>query len=1654
MKKLLLYFLLFLSYFNVNAQLDREHWFAPMMDRVSGSFTSQYQSMYMSTNETTPFKVEIYQNNVLVNTVTLSKNNPVKYTINNRSSIITTSQNDLFKPVGMGYYLKGEKPFFASLRFSITNHGEIQTSKGTAGLGTEFRAVMAPISVSNSILNFMNSVMATEDNTQVTISGFNSNVRFSDNVTRTSITFTLNKGQSYIIDGRGNVAGNFTGYIGAKIVSTKPVVIANGNFNGQYAGNFSNSSDILMDQGVPVDRLGKDFVLMKGNGDVSSTMESAIVVANEDGTQIFLNNNQVTPIATINAGQHYIARAYQNQGSGHYNMYVRTSKNAYVYQLLAGASDYDGTTEATGGFNYIPPLSCYLPVKIDEIGRIEENEYTSNGVSYSLAVPTKLNIITERGATIKVYRNGTLLTTNANNGPFNVTGNPSWVTYSIPNITGNISVESTHAVTAGISAGNDAVGYGGYFAGFSYIPAIIKSAGDCLPGVKLEVTEGFNNYQWLIKNASGGYDPAPGINNTNTYEPTQAGIYSVKIQQGSCPEIQTADFKFYNCTTFTNIDHTICTTTTITPNFVLSSQTLNATTVKIDTPPTKGTAVVNPDGTITYTANPNAIGQDTFKYSFCGAGSIPDCETVQATVNLNQIEKYDVELSECTINGTAAFNLTSAAVTPNTGITKTYYLDAALTQMIPAGQLANYSSSDRIVYVKMVNGFGCETVAQITLRTKRLADVNPALFTRTYCDDEIDNVVDGIFKADLTQITPIVVANSATFTTKYYASLAAANAGGTDNITGIFSFNTTTSVWIRVESPDGCPAVIKEIQLKTGSKITLITAETSIKVCDNDRNGTETILLSDYNTLFYAGTATISYFATLANAQNNVNPITNLSQAITANKTFYYRITVAGSCDDIGKLNVEFFQSTPSTTLLPTYTTCTTGSVNVNVGTSYTTIFWPHNSSSAAAQTLTPGTYTVQLTNANGCTYSQNVTVNGVAPVVLTPAAFNGIKCDTNFDGKIEINFSTEVTPLVVPTAAGSTVRYFANTADANAEVNPLPNIWTYSAATTFVVRVDSQYCPPVFAQIAVGFAASTPLLTTESTQIVCDNGNNGSEAVNLSLYEPLFYSGLSSSFKYYTTLQNAQNGTNAVSANQTINATTVYYYRISSAAGCDSIGKLTLDFKKPTPSTALQAQYYVCNNGTSTTTLNVGTGFSSVVWSTGETTTTIDAGVGDYWVDLTNSFGCVHRQNVKVLGYAVANPRMNLFKGARCDENFDGKIEVKFSTEITSVLLTNANLYTVTYHLNPAGTDAALPDNWSYTTATTVYMKIASPYCAQIIQPLAFTFGNKITLLSSSHSVNVCDDNLDGIKEVDLSDYKFIFNTNTSLVATYFSSLANAQSNTNPISNIVMASGTKTYYIRFESGTLCPEIGAITVTIKTPKISTDLEDQNICPNTQTLVDAGVGFEFYTWKDSSGTVIASGVNASSIVVGAGTYTVELTYDGCSYTQEVKISEVELPTITSVEVNGNTITVNVTGGNAPYSYSLNGIVYQNSNVLTNVPYGINTIYVKSSDDCNPVKLDFTVIRLLNVITPNGDGYNDYIDYSDLNYKEDVHFKVFDRNGAVIFIGDKNNNYKWDGKINGKTIPTSSYWYILQWKDPNVDTIIQHKGWILLKNRNND
>ncbi|ALR31520.1 hypothetical protein ATE47_13775 [Chryseobacterium sp. IHB B 17019] len=705
MKKYLLSFvLIFLSINTIFAQKDTEHWFAPYFD---SSFNTNFvPALYFSTDSTTPFDVNIYSSNVVIGTVTISKGNPQSFTLNT-NTIKTNDEQNASTPLNLGIYTQGGKPYFASLRIAEVAHGEIITSKGRAGIGKKFYAAAAPNPISSSVLNFTTGILATEDNTTVTISGYNPNCKFINipSPTPVQIIFTLNKGQSYVIAGRSaDAAANSNGFIGAKIEANKPISVTNGNSLGYYANtSFLLGADLIMDQSVPTEYLGNEFAMVKSLSTSNDNMEGGIIIGTENNTEIYLNDG-TTPVATIDEGEYYriLQNEYKNQGGGHFNMFIRTTKNTYLYQLIGvGPGNY------TGGYNYIPPLNCFLPRKIDEIGKINEMP----GIT-TVPIDLKLNILTEAGATVTV--NG--VTPTPAQGPYPLTGNAQWVTYGITGITGNVTITSTKAVTAGVNGGYATAGYGGYFAGFSKVPIITKQ-GNCIPGVTLSVEDSYDTYQWQLNGT-----PIPGAN-SYAYTPTVAGNYTVKITVGSCPAVTTAVYKVYTCLYQSTQALTVCEGfKAIIPEFTNSTQSYVPSTVTIVTPPTNGSVTIDPNGVIGYLANPGFTGTDIIVYKFCGNDpEFIDCEevTLTLTVSENPIVN-DATLRSCALESNPAkalFDLTTAPVTTQTGITKKYYpsLTDAQNGTNEILNPTNYIAPNGVVYIKVTNANGCFKIAQVTL---------------------------------------------------------------------------------------------------------------------------------------------------------------------------------------------------------------------------------------------------------------------------------------------------------------------------------------------------------------------------------------------------------------------------------------------------------------------------------------------------------------------------------------------------------------------------------------------------------------------------------------------------------------------------------------------------------------------------------------------------------------------------------------------------------------------------------------------------------------------------------------------------------------------------------------------------------------------------
>lgn len=279
-----------------------------------------------------------------------------------------------------------------------------------------------------------------------------------------------------------------------------------------------------------------------------------------------------------------------------------------------------------------------------------------------------------------------------------------------------------------------------------------------------------------------------------------------------------------------------------------------------------------------------------------------------------------------------------------------------------------------------------------------------------------------------------------------------------------------------------------------------------------------------------------------------------------------------------------------------------------------------------------------------------------------------------------------------------------------------------------------------------------------------------------------------------------------------------------------------------------------------------------------------------------------------------------------------------------------------------------------------------------------------------------------------------------------FYTSLANALSGTNEIVvPITHTSPSTDVYVKITGIDGCFIIKKITLKVIPSVKSSILKDKIICINEITTLDAGPGFDGYEWN--------TGATTSSITnVAIGSYWVRLKTGNCYTLQNVTVKLATNPVISSIDITNNTITVNASGGLAPYQYSLDGTHWQDSNIFTGLPRGENKIFVKDFYNCEPTHIQVTVPNLINAITPNGDNVNDFIDYSALAYKKNLVFTVYDRYGNMKYQAEKLRNYTWDGTSSGKKLPTGTYWYTITWiENDKNNTPTNYNGWVLVKNR---
>lgn len=360
-------------------------------------------------------------------------------------------------------------------------------------------------------------------------------------------------------------------------------------------------------------------------------------------------------------------------------------------------------------------------------------------------------------------------------------------------------------------------------------------------------------------------------------------------------------------------------------------------------------------------------------------------------------------------------------------------------------------------------------------------------------------------------------------------------------------------------------------------------------------------------------------------------------------------------------------------------------------------------------------------------------------------------------------------------------------------------------------------------------------------------------------------------------------------------------------------------------------------------------------------------------------------------------------------------------------------------------------------------YLEIQNGTCLPPLR-LNFIIVSQPFPLMNPADETLCDDNdgnADGQVSINIAadsfKQKFTSDINN-VVFKYYdgTTLIHTSTNTGDTFNYLV-SNNKTIKVTVSNATYCPADAEITYFVNTPSAI------QFSGNTDLCFGDNLTFTIVNFSDFSSVKLLSPdgtempISSSHTIPYSGvrfgeTYTLKAENTlGCASEFTFKPSNSNQPKIDLINQTNNSIEVFASGGATPYLYYFNG-VGQTSPVLMNPTASSYTVQVDSATGCLGEPKTIYFIKIHNAFSPNGDGINDTWTIENLDKMESFTIQIVDRYGNKVFESQNKNNVVWDGKSNGRALPTGTYWYTVVWFDQLTQKSEQRQGWVLLKNRN--
>ncbi len=696
----------------------------------------------------------------------------------------------------------------------------------------------------------------------------------------------------------------------------------------------------------------------------------------------------------------------------------------------------------------------------------------------------------------------------------------------------------------------------------------------------------------------------------------------------------------------------------------------------------------------------------------------------------------------------------------------------------------------------------------------------------------------------------------------------------------------------------------------TVNKCTTLPAPTSITgnvtVCVNSTNNTYSAT---------AVTGATSYTWTLPSGW--VGSSTTASITATAGATGG-NITVTANDACGASLPATLSVTTSAITnvnLTKTNSTCNginngTATATVVGGTAPYTYMWsPAGGTAATATGLTPNTYSVLVTDANGCTKSNSIIITEPLPLNASTTRTN-VSCNGGANGT--------ATASVNGGTSGYTYSWNTMPIQTTAIATSLP------AGVYTVTVTDANSC--VTTAMANITEPAVLGATNTQTNVLCKGDNSGTATA--------IVSGGTTGYTYNWNSTPVQ--TTATASNLPIG---VYTATVTDAKNCVTTTQVTIT----EPSMALTTNGTVtsnvlCKNGTTGAAIvSAGGGTSAYTysWNSSPVQTTANATglvAGFYTATVTDANGCVDTSMVTITEPPLLSPSITpspaycngTATGTAAAENPGGTPPYTYSWNTTPVQTTAfANgLAAGTYILTTTDSNGCVATTTTTITDPTVLVASA-------------TFTNALCKGDTSGTATATATGGSGA---------YSYSWNTTPVQTTSTA-------------INLAAGTYTATVTDVNS--CTSTASVTIGEPSTLVSVTATSTNSACTTPTGTltatgTGGTGTLNYSWNTSPAQNIA---NATGVT--AGTYTCTVTdANGCKGTTVAIVTNpsgavASITNTTAIVCNGGTTgtaTVGVTGGLAPYAYSWTTSPVQTTTTATNLMAGTYTCTVTDANNC--------------------------------------------------------------------------------------------------------